>query len=126
MRKLADVDTTTQKERFWAVGFKGWVELRSHPTAPKAIRSVMEMEVDAPYNLTWNSVTAMYEHSKPTKRKREVKTVAYDGGRVLRVMTPNKFYRLTGQMVPANAMVEVTAEGAAKVKASKGYGYDRQ
>lgn len=111
--------------RFWAVGFKGWVELRAHPTPPKAIRSVLEYEKMGRGQPVFDEHG--YYHFEPTgPYKREIRTTVYDGGQVIRTVSTNKFYRLTKKHVGCGMMVEVTPAMAAAVKASKGYGYDRR
>lgn len=116
-------------DRYWAVGFKGWVEVRSHPNPPEAVKSILETEVEhrtIDYDSYYRALDRGERNVTPkvtiTKKIKEFPCTFYDGGKVIKTLTANKFYRATGISVGNGHMVELNDTSVAAVKKTRGYG----
>lgn len=106
--------------KYYAIGFKGWVELRQSLTKPKAVKSILETEVEQ----TTYIISDSWPYSEPKKvmKMKEFTSTFYDGGKVLRTISYSKFRKLTGLSVGAGIMIPISKVEADEVLKSRGYG----
>lgn len=91
---------SVRKMRLYAIGLRGWVEIREAKFKPKAVETSFEKTVEVP--------TMVYEHGdwgrfrgKKVMQKREHKftLLTYVGGVYKTTVKPDAIANLTGRMV---------------------------
>lgn len=85
--------------RLWALGWKGWVEVRKARVAPKARPSQVEVSLADPPIYAYNYYSA--------PRKITLKQLCFSGGKFLISFPKRRFYNLFRLSVPIGGVIEV-------------------
>lgn len=107
--------------RYWGIGFKGWVEIRSSPTQPRKIDSEDEVTSKErirqypvyPNPATVAAVATFYREYydepkyKMVVKKLKMSSTTFNGGKVMAVIRVERFRRLTKIGVGVGGMVEL-------------------
>lgn len=97
----------------WGIGMGEWVEIRESKEEPTRVSSSFSCPSEED-SMEWNPDTATYRR---VKRKKEVpvEVVIWEGGKVLKVITLNSFYRLAGHAVRKGKLIQIPPDRVPKV-----------
>ena len=111
-----------KRKSIWAIGFKGFVEIRSFKSgkSPRAVRTEFEKEA-------LRNASETYEDSLGRIRRRTVKipyklslnNVIHTGGLVLKSMDSSSFWRCTHHQIPPGESMKLTRAQALAVLSGK-------
>lgn len=92
--------------RYFGVGFKDWVEVRTARNPPREQKTQVSRMGLTPKPRTWNTV--MDGPWNPVPSRYIIKTVAHIGGKVMTVVPALEFRKITKLNPPAHGqMIEV-------------------
>ena len=86
--------------KHWAITLGDWVEIRTHPTMPRAIRSKGMCPI---------KVYSYFTHRYRTVNKL-LESVIFTGGKVVKVFKRRSFYAKTGLKIPNNTVQQILPE----------------
>lgn len=99
--------------KWWAVGMKGWVELRTHPTEPKVVQSEAKMVLNLSDQLQWGWVGDQFRMLDPIPgRKQPIRLCVTNlrGGKVRGIVKVRRFRRVVGFSVGNNKVAEISEQ----------------
>jgi hypothetical protein len=99
--------TPKRKFRYWAIGFKGWVEIRRSVDQPKLIKTeaVRQFKARMPgYGNEW------------VNQQTKIVSVVYEGGKVIGRMRLRDWWDYVPRAVMPDVMFELSKEHLARVK----------
>ena len=111
-----------KRESIWAIGFKGFVEIRSFKSgkSPRAVRT--EFEKDAlqdDYELRVDSAGRIRRKKIKVPCKLSLKNVIHTGGLALKSMDASSFWRCTHHQIPPGESMKLTRAQALAVLSGK-------
>ena len=109
-------------KRFFAVGFKNWIEIRSSnkPPIKHKSASVREVPVGDPRSRYYNERTGKISFRKYINKEYKISCVHYIGGKVIGTLKANSFIGIVGFGVLMNDMIELTDAQVKQIAAKKG------
>ena len=102
------------RPRYFAVGLKGWVEIRQHTQPLKELKSEAKVRVKRSIpNWDWYSP----DYGKAIEREEilTLKQVVWQGGKILRTIKTSQFKYRAGFQVGKDKCVELTVSTVRKV-----------
>lgn len=82
-------------KRFWAVGLKGWVQIRSAAKPPRAVPSAFTYEVERMEGGYWDFYDRQLHGGHLVKRQVKCEQVVHEGGTILYTLPTRTFNRLS-------------------------------
>lgn len=107
--------------RFFAIGFKGWTEIRKSKVPPKPHESSVTTTVNINRSrFEWDQRmyggAGGYRHRNVSKPKEVVLTsTTYAGGRVVKTLKSTRFTKISNLVVKPGGIAELTPEIVEKV-----------
>lgn len=95
--------------RFWAVGLKGWVQIRSGNKPPRPITSSSLIPLEQQQGGYFDYWSQRWEGGFKVKSVFKLEQVVFEGGRVIYTLPTRRFNRLTKLRVKKDEVVEVGA-----------------
>lgn len=99
-------------KRYFAIGLKGWVQLRTALKPPREViteAAIMVPEVRSRWVIDEANPWGHYVNSD-IKKRINLKTTSFEGGRTVATIRAEKFARQLGIKLKEGGMVELSAE----------------
>lgn len=121
------METQEKSKQVYAIGMKGWVEIREAIKRPKAVISEVETEgKDYETRLVYDPSIGYHDYqSVEIKKPLTIRVVYFKGGRVLFRMHENTFRRVVGKLPKIGFAIRLSADLAAAVKTVGAHTYGK-
>lgn len=103
-----------RKSKFYAIGLKGWVQVRECQDEPQRLETVAFI-TSSEMKEVWEPKNSFYRY-KPVKVKRKLVNVVYEGGKEVFTIAHPKLSRALKLSVPAGSCVKLTAAQVDKLR----------
>lgn len=100
----------TPEYKLYAIGLKGWVEIRKAKTPPRARISSFKIKGEERKFLTWAEWGGAGDPWKMVPKTTTVKVTNFVGGRVLKAVSKRRFAALIGISPKVGEMIEIPPE----------------
>jgi len=87
--------------RYWAIGLKGWVQIRVAKNPPTAKVTSTKIKTKHRYYNFWNN------NYQTSARVKTIKQCIYEGGKIKATLNSNNFKKLSNFSVSNGKMVEL-------------------
>lgn len=106
-----------RKSNFYAIGLKGWVQIRECAEEPQRLETVAFIPVREEREV-WDPKNSFYRYKTITV-KRKLTQVVYEGGKEILTIAHPKLSRALKLSVPAGSCIKLTAAQVDKLKGGK-------
>lgn len=101
----------------WAIGLKGWVEIRSSKVPPQKVTSTVKRKsFKWDYTYDYDEDGNGYGERAKLPITLPLKVIIFKGGRTLHTLSMKKFKRLLGRSVRLHQVVELNPAQMAVIK----------